>query len=222
MLRPFFLAAVVFACALSGCKNASLATRDASTALSASIFAPANAVQSLSFTSGDSRTPKADALNGFLYAKRWLDCKNTEPGLFSRVSICTLNAAGRTFAHQNGWTATHPSGACERCELWSVPLARAQLASVTSISASDKTHAVVAFTYGVTPNAFGGQLGDWMSTNPVAWCGPDPRAVGAWTQTRTGTARFERQGKTWGVSPSEGGFDATFAAPSAERTCTAP
>lgn len=223
MFRPTLVAAALIACFLSGCKNGNLATREASTALEASLFAPANSVQTLSFISGDSRTPKADALNGFLYAKRWLDCKDTQPGLFSRVAVCTFNATGRTFAHQNGWTAVRGDDTCAQCETWTVPLARATLRSVTSVAASDKSHAVVTYAYDVVPNAFGGQLGDWMGTNPVAWCGPDPRAIGAWAQARTGTASFARSNGTWAPSQAgQGGFNATFGAPAAERTCARP
>ena len=222
MSRTSLLVAALLACCLSGCKNGNLATREATTALAASLFAPANSVQTLSFTSGDSRTPKADALNGFLYAKRWLDCKDTQPGLFSRVAVCTFNATGRTFARENGWTVARGDGACAQCEIWTVPLARATLRSVTSVAATDKTHAVVAYAYDVVPNAFGGQLGDWMGTNPVAWCGTDPRAVGAWTQARSGTANFVRTGKTWAPSQPGAGFTATFGAPSAERICARP
>lgn len=222
MFRRTLLAAALLACCLSGCKNGNLATREATAALDASLFAPANSVQTLSFVSGDSRTPKADALNGFLYAKRWLECKDTQPGLFSRVAVCTFNAAGRTFAQQNGWTAVKGGGACAECETWTVPLARAKLQSVTSIAASDKSHAAVTYAFDVVPNAFGGQLGDWMGTNPVAWCGPDPRAIGAWSQARSGTASFARTAGKWAPSQGSAGFTASFGAPSAERTCARP
>ena len=177
----------------------------------------------MSLVTGDSRTPKADALNGFLYAKHWLTCKDTQPGPFSRVAVCTLNAAGRTFGHENGWTERHSDDStCAQCELWTVPLARARLRSVTGVTATDKTHAVVTYAYDVVPNAFGGELSDWMGTNPVAWCGPDPRAVGAWAQARSGTANFARTGGTWAPSQPAAGFVAVFGAPSAERACSTP
>jgi hypothetical protein len=177
----------------------------------------------LSLVTGDSRTPKADALNGFLYAKHWLTCKDTQPGLFSRVAVCSLNAAGRTYANENGWTERHGEvSTCPQCELWTVPLARATFGSVTGVTATDKSHAVVTYTYHVTPNAFGGELGDWMGTNPVAWCGPDPRAVGAWAQARSGMANFVRTGDMWAPSPPVSGFIEAFGAPSADRACATP
>jgi hypothetical protein len=223
MVLRMLLAAGLLATVLSGCKSGSLAARDASVSLNAGVFSPANSVQTLSFTSGDTSTPRADALNGYLYAKRWLACKTTQPGIFSRQSVCSLNTVGRTYAHENQWTSAHPAGACEQCEVWTVPLARARLTEVSDVSASDKTHAVATYAYDVVPNAFGAGLGDWMSSNPVAWCGPDPRAVGAWNQARAGKASFERTSRSWSVSPpAPSGFAANFGAPAAERQCTSP
>jgi hypothetical protein len=219
MFRPTLPAAALIACCLWGCKNGNLAAREASTALAKSLFAPENSVQTLSLVTGDSRTPRADALNVFLYAKHWLTCKDTQPGIFSRVAVCTLNAAGRTFGQENGWTKRDDVATCAQCELWTVPLARATLRSVTGVAASGKNHAVVTYAYDVTPNAFGGELGDWMGTNPVAWCGTDPRAVGAWAQARSGTANFARTGGMWAPSQPPAGFTQTFGAPAAERAC---
>jgi hypothetical protein len=219
MHRTWILAITVVALGLSACKSGNLATSAASAALGSTVFAPSNAIQTLSFTSGDPAIPKADALQGYLYAKHWLDCKDTQPGVFSHVAVCTLNAAGRTFAHENDWTSAHPDGSCAQCEVWTVPLARAELRGVTALSAIDKTHAVADYDYEVVPGAFGGELGDWMRTNPVAWCGPDPRAIGAWSQPRAGKAAFVRTGTRWEPAPAPGGFTATFGAPAAERLC---
>ncbi len=223
MLRRLIFAGGLFAFILFGCKSGSLAGREATAALDATVFSMPNAVQTLSFRVGESRTPKADAINGFLYAKHWLECKDTQPGLFSRVAVCTLDAAGRTFAHENNWTVAHSEGACARCETWTVPLARATLRSVTDVSASDKTHAVVTYAYEVVPNAFGGELGDWMTKNPAAWCASDPRAVGVWRHPRSGKADFTRSGGMWTVTPGggSGDFAANFGASSTDRACPA-
>ena len=223
MFRRSLLAAGLLAIVLSGCKSGSLAARDATTALDASLFSAANAVQTLSLVTGESRVGQADAINGFLYAKRWLECKDTQPGVFSRFTVCTLNTVGRTYAHENDWTSAHPAGTCAACEVWTIPLARARLRDVNDVAQSDKTHAVASYSYDVVPNAFGNELGAWMSTNPIAWCGADPRAIGAWAQPRAGKASFVRTSRAWVLSPATpSGFTANFASPSAVRPCTSP
>ncbi len=218
------MAGGLFAFGLSGCKNNDLAVREASRTLAATAFSPPQAVQTLTFTSGESRTPRAQAIDSFLYAKHWLECKDTQPGLFSRVAVCTLDTAGLTFARENNWHATHVAAGCALCETWTVPLARATLRSVTGLMQRDKTHAVATYAYEVVPNAFGGELGDWMTKNSDAWCGPDPRAAGGWGRTRDGQADFVRAGSSWTVADAAPGatFAGTFGAPAPDRPCAAP
>jgi len=212
--------------ALAGCKTAdrSLVQDTARSGLEKTVFASDTAVQTMTFSSGETTTFKPYAIDSFLYAKRWLSCKSTQRGAFSEVSTCSFNSDGRTFATQNGWSAQ--PGSCGTCQIWTVPIARARLLSVDSIAASDTTHASATYTYIVDPNVFGRQLGDWMAKNVVAWCGPDPRAVGEWAKNRTATTAFARGSTGWAPVSPAAAFTTAFGAgidASTDRPCpTAP
>jgi len=219
------LALALFA-ALTGCKAAdrSLAQNTARAGLERTVFASDTAVQTMTFSSGETTAFKPYALDSFLYAKRWISCKTTQRGAFSQVSTCSFNGDGRTFATQNGWSSQ--PGSCETCQIWTVPVAHARLVSVDSIAASDPTHASTTYSYVVEPNVFGSQLGDWMTKNAVAWCGPDPRALGQWAKPRTATTAFARGTQGWVPVSSVAAFTTAFGAgtdASADRPCpTAP
>ena len=216
MLRRFFFLAGTLAISLAGCKqNGNLAAQTATTALDASIFASPNNVQALTFTSGGERDPKPYALANFLYAKHWLTCKATQPGIFASTTACTFENVGRSYAHANGWTQTRPPGGCAQCETWMVPVAVAKLQRVTNVSATDKTHANATYAYDVVPTEIGAQLTDWMAKNPVAWCGPIPNVAGGWSKARSGEAAFAHVGQSWQVAQPPAGFATTFGDPSA-------
>ncbi len=227
MVRRFFLFAVI-AVSLAGCKppGGTFAAQTAATTLATTLFAAPNNVQTLSFTAGGARDPKPYALANFLYAKRWLACKASQPGPFASQTICTFETVGRSYAHANGWTAARPAGGCAQCETWTVPVATAKLQHVTRVAASGKTQATATYEYAVIPNEFGTQLADWMAKNPVAWCGPIPSARGGWSKPRSGTAEFVRAGQGWQLAQPAAGFAATFDDPAAtgavaERACSA-
>ncbi len=223
-LHRTLLVATIVAVSLTGCKppKPSLAAQAAQTTLEATAFAPPNDVQTLTFTTGQVRPPKPYALDGFLGAKRWLVCEATEPGPFAREAVCQFNTPGRTYARANGWTSAPAGGRCTRCEVWTVPLAQAKLDRITGVTIADATHATVTYAYDVVPNELGAQLAAWMASNPVAWCGPDPRVVGQWSQPRAGTAMFVKAGGDWQIAPPPDGFAATFASTAAhvDRPCS--
>ncbi len=191
----------IVAVSIAGCKSDDLSGQAATNALETTLFAPAGATQTTTFVVGAARPAKPYAIDGFLYAKRWLTCSAEQPGLFSSTSVCELDSAGRTYAASNGWTSvrggTAGGNACEKCETWTVPVARAKLRRVSDIHRTGKDAAGATFAYDVTPNEFGNQLGAWMAQNAKAWCGPDPRSVGVWGAERSGNARFERANGTW-------------------------
>jgi len=222
--RPLFVIAV-FLLALSGCKtpkNDLVTEQAAMAALETTAFSAPNDVQTLTFTAGGERPPRPYALTGFLFAKRWLVCPTTESGPFARTVLCTFDAAGRTYAQANGWTSAPTPGGCPQCETWTVPLAQARLERVTDVTLTDKSHAVATYAYEVVPNEIGGQLGAWMHVNPVAWCGPDPRALGAWSRPRTGTATFVRSQAGWEIVPPPVGYSATFPSAAAANGVARP
>lgn len=204
MQRRGLFVMALFLFALQGCKTGkeSLPAQTASTQLEANVFAAPTDVQMLTFVSGGARTQKPFPFDGFLYAKHWLGCEATEPGPFARTSVCTFDAAGRTYAHENGWTSARTPGGCAKCETWNVPLARAQLVAVTAVDVRDATHATATYTYEVQPTEIGGQLAAWMRENPVAWCGVDPRAVGDWSHVQSGTATFVKTPSNWQLEPT--------------------
>ncbi|MBC5800005.1 MAG: hypothetical protein GIX03_01525 [Candidatus Eremiobacteraeota bacterium] len=225
MQRRSFFVIALFVLAVAGCRTTNdLPAQVAMATLETTIFSAPNDAQTLTFTAGGERAPKPYALTGFLYAKHWLECQATESGPFARTAVCRLDAAGRTYAQANGWTSAPTPGGCAQCETWTVPLAQAKLARVTDVTFSDKTHATVTYAYQVVPSEIGVQLADWMRQNPVAWCGPDPRAVGAWSQPRTGTATFVKTQTDWESATPAAGFSATFASAPASsgvsRPCT--
>jgi len=224
MQRRFVFVIAVFLLALGGCRTAKndLPAEVAMATLEATVFSTPNAVQTMTFTAGGERAPKPYPLAGFLYAKRWLVCQATEAGPFARTAVCRFDTAGRTYAQANGWTSAPTPGGCAQCETWTVPLAQAKLARVTDVTLSDKTHAAVTYTYQVVPTEIGAQLADWMRQNPVAWCGPDPRTIGVWSQPRTGTAAFVKSQTDWESAPSPGGFSAAFAHAAASTGVTRP
>ena len=216
MSRRFFFLAGLLAVLLAGCKQpGSLAAKTATTALDSSLFAAPNNVQSLTFTAGGARDPKPFALANFLYAKRWLMCKATQPGIFASTTACTFENVGRSYARANGWTQTRPAGGCAQCETWTVPVAVAKLQRVTNVSATDKTHASATYAYAVVPTELGAQLADWMAKNPVAWCGPIPSVAGGWSKARSGQAAFARAGEVWQLAAPPAGFASTFGDPAA-------
>jgi hypothetical protein len=224
--RSILVASVLLA--LIGCKTSSnegLASAAASSAVEQAYFASPAAIQTASFSEGKAQPAKPLALDTFLYEKRWLECKNTEPGPIERETLCTFDSAGRTYAHENAWTAAAAANGCAECETWTVPLATARFLNVTAITRIDPTHASVAYTYSVVPNEFGGELGAWMADHPKAWCGPDPRVAGGWSQTRTGVATFEQRAGTWHLETPATSFSETFAVQaagaSAEHPCPA-
>ncbi len=227
MIRRFIIVVLALACSLTGCKPAadSLANTTATRALEASVFSRTDAVQVASFVSGQPQRPKPYAIENFLYAKHWLECKATQPGLFSTVSVCTLDEAGKTYGRANGWSSAPGPAPCNSCETWTVPIAMAKLNDVTDIASTDKTHGTARYRYTVIPNELGSQLADWMSTNPTAWCGQDARADGDWKTQRTGAVAFAYEDGAWHVTPAATGFDGTFgdtvAASKADRPCTA-
>ena len=227
MIRRFVIVVLALACSLAGCKPAgdSLAERTATRALDASVFSRGNATQVATFVSGRPQRPKPYAIENFLYAKHWLVCKTTQPGLFSTVSVCTLDDAGRTYGRANGWTSAPGPAPCAACETWSVPIATAKLNDVTDIASTDKTHGTATYRYTVIPNELGAQLADWMATNPTAWCGPDAPADADWKTPRAGAVAFAYGDGAWRVATPAAGFDATFAdtaaAAKADRPCVA-
>jgi len=204
MQRRCLFVMALFVFTLQGCKTgkASLGAQTASAQLEASVFAAPNDVQSLTFVSGGARTQKPFPFDGFLYAKHWLTCAATEPGPFAQTSVCTFNAEGRTYAHENGWTSTQTLGGCTKCATWNVPLAQAKLLAVTAVNVHDATHATATYTYEVEPNEIGSQLAGWMRQNPVAWCGVDPRTVGDWSEAQIGTAGFVKRQSNWQLDPT--------------------
>ena len=210
--RSILIASILLS--LVGCKTSEsggLAAAAASRAVDAAYFTSPAALQTLSFSEGKAQPAKPLALDTFLYDKRWLECKNTEPGPIERETLCRFDTAGRTYAHENGWTSAAAANGCADCETWTVPLARARFISVTSVTRIDKTHASAAYTYTVVPNEFGAEFGAWMGDHPNAWCGPDPRVSGGWSQTRTAVATFEQTGGNWQLAPPATTFTATFA-----------
>lgn len=226
MFRRFFLFGAI-AVLLAGCKEpgGKFVAQTATTTLDATLFAAPNNVQTLSFTSGGARDPKPYALANFLYAKRWLACHAAQPGPFASQTLCTFEAVGRSYAHANGWTATHPAGGCAQCETWLVPVATAKLQRVLQVTAASKTHAAATYAYAVVPTELGSQLADWMAKNPVAWCGPVPSVQGGWSKPRSGTAEFTHAAPGWQLAQPAAGFAATFADPtatgaSADRPCS--
>ncbi len=222
MQRRSLFVTAIFLLALGGCKTAKndLPAQAATAALTTTYFSPRNDVQTLTFAAGGQRSTHAYALEGFLFAKRWLVCQATETGPFAQGSACRFNTAGRTYAQADGWTSAATSGGCAQCETWTVPLAQAKLERVTDVTASDKTHAVVTYAYEVVPNEIGAQLSAWMRQNPIAWCGPDPR--GAWSHPLSGTATFVRSQTGWQIVPSPDGFSATFPSATASYDVTRP
>ncbi|MDQ2908978.1 MAG: hypothetical protein M3R44_06460 [Candidatus Eremiobacteraeota bacterium] len=204
MQRRRFFVIALFLLALPGCKTGkeSLPLQSATALLETSLFAAPNDVQTLAFTSGGARPQKPLPFDGFLYAKHWLSCEATEPGPFARTSVCTFDAEGRTYAHENGWTSGPTPGGCAKCETWNAPLAQAKLLTVSDVNVHDAAHATATYTYEVEPNEIGSQLAGWMRQNPVAWCGVDPRAVGDWSNVQTGTASFVRGQNGWQVDPT--------------------
>lgn len=204
MQRRGLFVIALFLFALQGCKTGqgSLPARTASAQLEEGVFAAPSDVQMLTFVSGGARTQKSFPFDGFLYAKHWLKCEATEPGPFARTSVCTFDAEGRTYAHENGWTSARTPGGCAKCETWNVPLAQAKLLTVSDVNVHDATNATAAYSYDVEPNEIGSQLAGWMRQNPVAWCGVDPRAVGDWSQVQTGTAAFVKEKGTWQLEPT--------------------
>lgn len=216
--------AVLFsiAFAIAGCKSTGLGEKTATTALESTVFAPAAATQTLTFVVGRERPAKPYAIDGFLYAKRWLACRDAEPGLFSAHTVCTFEDAGRAYAAANGWTVARgdATGACAKCETWTVPLARAKLRSVSDVHETGKDTASATYGFDVTPNEFGAQLDDWMKQNALAWCGADPRAIGLWGTERSANATFVRSSQGW--KPAEpASFTTSFAnrAVAPDRPC---
>lgn len=223
MLRRLPVLVLIVACALAGCRpSGSSLQATARRALGASVFAPANADQVATIVSGQVQRPIPYAIENFLYAKHWLECKATQPGLFSAQTVCRLDDAAKTYGRTNGWHAGPGPAGCTACETWSIPIATAKLNDVTAITSTDATHGTVTYAYTVIPNELGTQLDAWMRMDSSAWCGPDPRADADWTTPRTGSASFVRDGG-WHVAPPPAGFDATFgdtaAAAKGDRQC---
>ena len=169
------------------------------------------------YVSGDRKT-RPLALDEFLYAKHWTGCEAGETGPFAASTRCRLNDEGRTYGAANGWSPVSVErGGCARCEVWHIPLAHAALRAVGAVELADADRATASYTYLVTPNEFGAQLAAWMADHPIAWCGPNPAAIGVWNRPRRAQASFERVKGHWVLAnPASPTFDATFADPSAK------
>jgi hypothetical protein len=212
MSRFHIVSLVAVALLLAGCKTSSpLAKSEARTAIANGIFTDAAATQTATFDSGAIASQPL-AIAQFLFAKHWTACA-TETGALASPPTCSLDAEGVSYGRANRWTSTAaPTPSCATCATWTIPLAKAVLRSIDSVDATDKTHAAVAFTFDVVPNEFGRSFGEWTASHAVAWCGPDPVAVGGWGAPRHATAQFLKGDAGWALANPPGStFVATFA-----------
>jgi hypothetical protein len=201
------LSFVVFSLVIVGCKTTSpLAEREAKATIATSLFTDAASVQTVTFVSGHVASQPL-AIDQFLFSKHWSTCPSTG-GALASAPVCTLDDEGISYGRTNGWVSS-PSDACDKCNAWTIPVAKATLKSVDSIEATDGSHATATYTYVVVPNEFGKSFGEWTAGHAVAWCGPDPAAVGGWSAPRTATAAFVKGDAGWRLATAPG---TTFAA----------
>jgi hypothetical protein len=201
---------VLFSLAVVGCKtSSSLAEHEAKATLARSFFADSASVQTVTFVSGHVASQPL-AIDQFLFSKHWSTCPSSG-GALASAPVCSLDDEGVSYGHANGWVST-PSDACDKCNAWTIPVAKATLKSVDSIDAADGSHATATYTYVVVPNEFGKSFGEWTAGHAVAWCGPDPAAVGGWAGSHTATAAFVKGSAGWQLANAPGGtFAANFA-----------
>jgi hypothetical protein len=201
------LSFVLFSLAIAGGKtSSSLADREATATLAKTLFTDSASVQTVTFVSGAVASAPL-AINQFLFSKHWSTCPNVG-GALASAPVCSLDDEGASYGHANGWTSS-PSDVCEKCNAWTIPVAKASLKSVDSINAIDSTHATATYTFVVVPNEFGKSFGEWTAGHAVAWCGPDPAAVGGWAGSHTATATFVKSSAGWQLANAPG---TTFAA----------
>jgi hypothetical protein len=201
---------VLFSLAIAGCKtSSSLAEREAKATLAKTLFTDSASVQTVTFVSG-AVSAKPLAIDQFLFSKHWSTCPSSG-GALASAPVCSLDEEGASYGHANGWVSS-TSDACDKCNAWTIPVAKAKLMSVDAIDATDGSHATATYTYVVVPNEFGKSFGEWTSGHAVAWCGPDPAAVGGWAASRTATAAFVKGDAGWQLAtPAGTTFAANFA-----------
>jgi hypothetical protein len=207
---------VLFSLAIAACKTTSpLAEREANATLAKTLFTDSASVQTVTFVSGAvARQPLA--IDQFLFSKHWSTCPSSG-GALASAPVCSLDDEGASYGHANGWVSS-TSDACDKCNAWTIPVAKATLKSVDSINATDATHATASYTYVVAPNEFGKSFGEWTAGHAVAWCGPDPAAVGGWSVSHTATAAFVKGDAGWQLASPPG---TTFATNFANGTAVA-
>jgi hypothetical protein len=207
---------VLFSLAIAGCKtSSSLAEGEAKATLAKTLFTDSARVQTVTFVSG-AVSSQPLAIDQFLFAKHWSTCPSAG-GALASAPVCSLDAEGASYGHTNGWVSS-TSDACDKCNAWTIPVAIATLKSVDSINATDATHATATYTYVVVPNEFGKSFGEWTAGHAVAWCGPDPAAVGGWAASHTATAAFVKRDSGWQLASPPG---STFATNFANGTAVA-
>jgi hypothetical protein len=207
---------VLFSLAIAGCKtSSSLAEGEAKATLAKTLFTDSARVQTVTFVSG-AVSSQPLAIDQFLFAKHWSTCPSAG-GALASAPVCSLDAEGASYGHTNGWVSS-TSDACDTCNAWTIPVAIATLKSVDSINATDATHATATYTYVVVPNEFGKSFGEWTAGHAVAWCGPDPAAVGGWAASHTATAAFVKRDSGWQLASPPG---STFATNFANGTAVA-
>jgi len=197
----------LFSLAVVGCKTSSpLAEREAKATLARTLFTDSARVQTVTYVSGHVASQPL-AIDQFLFAKHWSTCPSAG-GALASAPVCTLDDEGMSYGKTNGWSSA-PSDACDKCTAWTIPVASATLKSVDSIDATDGSHATATYSYVVVPNEFGKSFGEWTAGHAVAWCGPDPVAVGGWAGSHTATAAFVKGSSGWQLANPPG---TTFAA----------
>jgi hypothetical protein len=201
---------VLFSLAIVGCKTSSpLAEREAKATLARTLFTDSASVQTVTFVSGHVASQPL-AIDQFLFSKHWSTCPSSG-GALASAPVCSLDDEGASYGHANGWISS-TSDACDKCNAWTIPVAKATLKSVDSIAVADGSHVTATYSYVVVPNEFGKSFGEWTAGHAVAWCGPDPAAVGGWAVSHTATAAFVKNDAGWQLANPPGGtFAANFA-----------